>query len=50
MSTTPIGSWNLSFGGESLSFGAPAPVDPDLAAWQEYQRGVRNAERSGGAG
>ena len=25
-------------------------VDPDLAAWQEYQRGVRNGERAGGAG
>jgi hypothetical protein len=26
------------------------PADPDLAAWQEYQRGVRNGERSSGAG
>lgn len=26
------------------------PVDPDLAAWQEYQRGVRNGDRTGGAG
>lgn len=26
------------------------PVDPDLAAWQEYQRGVRNGDRAGGAG
>lgn len=28
----------------------PVPVDPDLAAWQEYQRGVRNGDRSSGAG
>jgi len=26
------------------------PVDPDLAAWQEYQRGVRKGDRTGGAG
>lgn len=39
-----------SYANEDRQESAPAPVDPDLAAWQEYQRGVRNAERSGGAG
>lgn len=28
MSTSPPGQWNLSFGTDALSFGAPAPADP----------------------
>lgn len=39
-----------SYADEDRPASAPEPVDPDLAAWQEYQRGVRNGERSNGAG
>ena len=39
-----------SYADEDGTERAAAPVDPDLAAWQEYQRGVRNGDRSAGAG
>ena len=39
-----------SYANEDRQESESAPTDPDLAAWQEYQRGVRNGERSGGAG
>ena len=39
-----------SYADEDRQGSAPEPVDPDLAAWQEYQRGVRNADGPGGAG
>lgn len=39
-----------SYADEAPEVQSGDPVDPDLAAWQEYQRGVRNGDRTGGAG